>query len=126
MKNKLQVFAVMLSATFCICCAERPATFTERRVVIASKETVRIPEIQLSITNNGCGRKWVGDEERPYCELIIKHKNKTVTAGGNFSPVYIGNIRVTIDRMNPWGVMEDSVPPGGCRVVVTKLPDNSR
>lgn len=95
--------------------------FTDQRLVIANKETVRIKELDLSITNNGCGRQWESGEEKPYCELIIRRKDSTLRAGNNFKPVYIGNIEITIDRMNPWGREEDSVPPGGCRVWVRKL-----
>ena len=82
---------------------------------------MKIKELDLSITNNGCGRQWESGSEIPYCELIIKCKDSTIYAGSNFKPVYIGNIEIKLDRINPWGREEDSVPPGGCRVWVRKL-----
>lgn len=106
-------------------CSYPTKPFTDRKIIIASKETVTVPELNLSITNNGCGRKWVSDDgkpmyEKPYCGLVVKQKGLTVNGGGDFKPIYIGNVEITIDKMNPWGVTEDSVPPGGCRVIVKK------
>lgn len=99
------------------------SNFKEKRVTIPAHETVRINEIDLSIHNKGCGRKWVseGDKpsfERPYCDLEIKRGGKSITAGGDFKPVYIGNVEIVLEKINPWGREEDSVPPGGCRVWV--------
>jgi hypothetical protein len=105
-------------------CGNSEKEFTQKKLVIASKETAKVKELGLSITNNGCGREWESGGERPYCDLVIKHKDSTIRAGGDFKPVYIGNIEITIDKMNPWSRTEDSVPPGGCRVIVTRLTDN--
>ena len=112
-------------------CTYPPKKFTEKRLVIASKETVRINELDMTITNNGCGRKWIVEDgkaagERPYCELTVKTKDSTWHFGSSFDPLYIKNLKLLIDKMNPWGREEDSVPPGGCRVIVTKLDDLSR
>ena len=107
-------------------CSNPSKPFIEKKLVIASKETVKIPELDLSITNDGCGRKWVvkGDKpgyEIPYCGLLIKQKDSAIHGGSDFTPIYIGNVEITIEKMNPWGAEEDSVPPGGCRVLVRKL-----
>ena len=112
-------------------CMYPPKKFTERKLVIASKETVRINELDLTITNNGCGRKWVIEDgkaagERPYCDLLVRTKDSTWHFGNSFDPLYIKNLKLVIDKMNPWGSMEDSVPPGGCRIFVTRLDDLSR
>jgi hypothetical protein len=107
-------------------CGNSEKQFTQKKLVIARNETAKVKELGLSITNNGCGREWDDGGERPYCDLVIKHKDSTVHAGGDFKPVYIGNIEVTIDKMNPWGRIEDSVPPGGCRVVITRIIDIHR
>ncbi|MEI2738273.1 MAG: hypothetical protein V9F01_05765 [Chitinophagaceae bacterium] len=79
----------------------------------------------MAITNNGCGRQWIEEDgksgtEKPYCDLIIKYKDSIIHAGSDFKPVYIGNIEIVVDKMNPWGREEDSVPPGGCRVWVKR------
>jgi hypothetical protein len=105
-----------------------PEKFTEKRLVIASKQTVSIKELNLSITNGGCGRKWMTDNggERPYCDLTVKMKDSTWRFGDSFDPLYINNLKLVIDKMNPWGRTEDSVPPGGCRIIVTRLDDLSR
>ena len=127
MKSSIQTFAIVACFFTAAGCSSQPQKeFTEKKLVIASKETARVKELDLSITNNGCGRKWIseGDKpsfERPYCDLLIKYKDSTIYAGGDFKPVYIGSIEITLDRINPWGVAEDSVPPGGCRVWVKKL-----
>lgn len=126
MKNTPSLIAALLTASILTACGEPPPPFTEKQLVIGSKETIRIREIDLSITNNGCGRQWEGEAEKPYCELVIKYKDSTFTAGDSFKPVYVGTIRIAIDKMNPWGRVEDSVPPGGCRIIVTKLPDTAR
>lgn len=103
--------------------------FSNKKIIIGSKETVKVKELDLIITNNGCGRKWImneknkGGSEVPYCELVIKYKDSTILAGNNFDAIQIGDAEITIDRMNPWGVLEDSVPPGACRLWVKKLTD---
>ena len=102
-------------------CSSQPKEFTDKKLVIPSKQTVKIKELDLSITNNGCGRQWESGAERPYCDLVIKRNDSTLHAGGDFKPVYIGNIEITIDKINPWGKEEDSIPPGGCRVWIRKL-----
>jgi hypothetical protein len=104
-------------------CTMPVSEFTEKKLVIGSKQTVRIPELDLVITNNGCGRKWMMDNggERPYCDLVFKRKDSVLQGGGDFKPVYLGNIEITIDKINPWGMEEDSIPPGGCRVRVRKV-----
>ena len=126
MKQALSTLAISVCFFITVGCSSQPKPFTERKIIIASKETVKVPELNLSITNNGCGRKWLSEEdkpsyERPYCDLIIKQKDSTITGGGDFKPIYVGNVEITIEKMNPWGVVEDSVPPGGCRVLVRKV-----
>ena len=126
MKQTLSIFAFAACFLLIAGCSSQPKPFTEKKIVIASKETVKVPELNLSITNNGCGRKWISEDdkpsfERPYCDLLIKRKDSTISAGGDFKPVFIGNIEITLDRINPWGREEDSVPPGGCRVWIRKL-----
>ncbi len=126
MKHTLSIVVIFANFLIAIGCSNPPKPFTERKIVIARNETVKVPELNLSITNNGCGRKWIseGDKpsyERPFCGLVVKLKDSTVTGGGNFKPIYIGNVQISIEKMNPWGVAEDSVPPGGCRVLVRKV-----
>lgn len=115
-------FFAITACLFVVAGCNRPTKpFSEKKLIIATNQTVKIKELDLSITNNGCGRQWESGSERPYCELIIKHKESTINAGNSFEPVHIGNIEITIDKMNPWGRQEDSVPAGGCRLLVRKL-----
>ncbi|MEQ1676477.1 MAG: hypothetical protein ABL876_07245 [Chitinophagaceae bacterium] len=112
-------------------CGQNAPPFTEKRLVIASKETVKVPELNLTITNNGCGRQWMSEDgkpeyERAFCDIVIKLKDSSAWLGRDRNPVYIGNVKVLLDKMNPWGREEDSVPAGGCRVIVTKLTDTQR
>lgn len=117
-------------------CMYPPKKFTEKRLVIARNETVRINELDMTITNNGCGRKWIMENAkdgediegfiRLYCDLLVKTNDSTWHFGSSFDPLYIKNLKLLIDKMNPWGREEDSVPPGGCRVIVTRLDDLSR
>jgi len=130
---KSNAIFIILTVAFLasIACMYPPKKFTEKRLVIASKETVSINELDMSITNGGCGRKWISEDdkpayERPYCDLTVKIKDSTWHFGDSFDPLYIKNLKLLIDKMNPWGREEDSVPPGGCRIIVTKLEDQSR
>ena len=105
-----------------------PKKFTEKRLVIASKETVRINELDMTITNNGCERKWMTESDFPrvYCDLLVKTKDSTWHFGSSFSPLYINNLKLVIDQTNLWETKQDSIPPGGCRIIVTRLDDLSR
>jgi len=104
-----------------------PKRFSEKRIIVAAKQTVHIDEISMTIINQGCGRKWMnGGEERPYCELIVKMKDSIYHFGQSFDPLYIRNYKLEIEKMNPWGREEDSIPPGGCRIHIARLDDLSR
>ena len=108
-------------------CMHPPQRFSEKRIVIAAKQTVHVGEIGMTIINGGCGRKWMnGGEERPYCELTVKIKDSIYHFGQSFDPLYIRNYKLEIEKMNPWGREEDSVPPGGCRIHIVRLDDLSR
>jgi hypothetical protein len=112
-------------------CMSSPEKFTEKRLVIASNQTVKINELDMSLTNHGCGRKWLSEDdkpafERPFCDVVVKMKDSTWHFGDSFQPLYIKNLKLVIDKMNPWGSWKDSVPPGGCRIIVTRLDDLSR
>jgi hypothetical protein len=127
MKYSLSFILVAILLLAISACEGPPARFTEKRMVIASKETVKLAEIGLSITNNGCGREWISEKgkpayERAFCGLVVKYKDSTAQSRDGY-PIYIKDIKVLIDKMNPWGVVEDSVPPGGCRVIITRLSD---
>ena len=126
MKNDVSVFVLTVCCCILISCSYPSKPFTEKRIIIASNETIKIPELNLSISNTGCGRKWIAEGDKPafertYCGLVAKQKDSTVTGGGDFKPIYVGNVEITIEKMNPWGREEDSVPPGGCRVLVRKV-----
>jgi len=97
--------------------------FTEKRIVIGNKETIEIKEIDLSISNEGCGRKWIseGDKpsyERPFCSLQGTYKKEKFFAGEDFDTINVQDLLLKVERMNPWGREEDSIPPGGCRIWV--------
>lgn len=108
-------------------CMYLPENFTEQALVIGKNETVSIPQLRLSITNKGCGRRRMGDGiENLFCELEVKDKEQIYRFGDSFAPFYIGNIELRIDSINPGSAAGDSLPPGGCRVIVKRLPDLSR
>ena len=109
-------------------CMNPPERFTEKRLVIANKQSASIEELNLTITNNGCGRKWMTDKdgERSYCDLLVKIKDSTWHFGDSFDTLYIRNLRLLIDKINALSSEEDSIPPGGCRIIVTRLDDLSR
>lgn len=103
-----------------------PKQFTEKSILLLNKETVVIKEVDISVTNNGCGRKWISAEGQPsyekaYCDLVIKNGDSTIHAGADYKPVYFGNIEIKLEKMNPWGKEENGIPPGGCRIWVRKL-----
>lgn len=108
-------------------CTQKAGNFTERSLVVKKDETVRIRELDMSITNKGCGRKWMVNNggESPFCELEVKVSDSVYHFGNSFDSLVIKDLSLKIDKMNPWNVMEDSVPGGGCRIIVTKLPAGS-
>jgi hypothetical protein len=125
----MKPFILFITTCFFITgCMYPPERFTEKRVVIGSKQSTRINELGMTISNGGCGRKWMTNNggERPYCDLVVKWKDTTYRFGDSFEPLYINNLKLVIDKMNPWGREVDSVPAGGCRIIVTKLDDISR
>lgn len=129
--NVKWIFISVLVFMLAIGCMSQPEKFTEKTLVVASKQTVRIKELGLTITNGGCGRKWISEEgkpayERAYCDLTVKMKDSVFHFGDSFAPLYIKNLKLAIDKMNPWGREEDSIPAGGCRIIVTRLEDLSR
>src|SRR5688500_15811878 len=106
-------------------CSERES-FSEERFIIRKNQTVRVNQLDLSITNRGCGRQWIDKAagqgyERPYCDIEVRRGDKVSSAGEDFEPVYIGNLMVQVEKMNPWERLEDSIPPGGCKVLVKLL-----
>lgn len=124
MKSFILVTGILF---FAVACMYPPKRFTERTLVLGSKQSTTISELNMTITNAGCGRKWMADGgEKPYCDLTVKVKDSIYRFGQSFDPLYILNIKLVIDKMNPWGREEDSIPAGGCRITVTKLDDISR
>ena len=98
-----------------------------KKLVIARNETVRINELDMTITNYGCKGNWKeSDFPGVYCNLIVKTKDSTWHFGKSFSPLLIKNLKLVIDQTNPWEWKLDSIPPGGCRIIVTRLADLSR
>ena len=105
--------------------------FKEKTLIVEAKQTVPVSELGISIHNEGCGREWVSEEgkpamERAFCEVTVKTTDSVYHFSNTNKPLFIKNIRLDLEKMNPWGRVEDSIPPGGCRIRVTKLPDTSR
>lgn len=123
---------LMMLLSICVtilCCVQAP--FTEKRLIIASGETVRIDELKISITNKGCGRKWMSEKDKPsyevpYCELEVKYRDSLLHFSGGWGPFFAGAAEIRIDKMNPWGREEDSIPAYGCRVIINKAQDTHR
>jgi hypothetical protein len=125
---KFIVIIIAVAAGFILVsgCGNSAKEFTERKLVIANKQTVKVKELGLSITNYGCARKWESVDgkngtEKPYCELEIQYKDTIINAGSDFKPIFIGDAVIQMDKINPWGKEEDSIPPGGCRLWVKKV-----
>lgn len=126
MKTIITSIAIGTCCLIMTACMGPSKKFTEKKLVVRGNDSVRIPELDLMIVNHGCGRKWIMDDsnrsyEKPYCDLIFKVKDSVYRGGGDYEPVYIGNIKIVVDRINPWGREEDSVPGGGCRLWVSKI-----
>src|SRR5262245_3603726 len=98
---------VMMTVAFLamIACMYPPKKFTEKRLVIPDRGSVRIDELDLTITNNFCGGEWIKVEKaiegewkegykRLYCDLIVKTKDSTLHFGGSFGPLYIKNLKL--------------------------------
>lgn len=104
-------------------CTQKTTNFTAKTIVVKRDETIRIRELGMSITNKGCGRMWMTDNggEQAFCELEVKVSDSVYRFGRSYDSLVIKDVSLRIDKMNPWNNMEDSVPGGGCRIVVTKL-----
>ncbi len=111
-----------LSAASCSSTKE----FTDREIIVESKETVVIKELDLKITNKGCGRQWESKEgkepyETAYCELVYQLKDSVKYAGDSYKPVYFGDIEIKLTGMNPWSAAEKGIPGGGCRLSIKRI-----
>jgi hypothetical protein len=107
-------------------CDNRQAAFTEAVYLLKRSETISIKQLNLQISNRGCGRHWEGDPgtEKPYCDLEIRAGDSVWYGGSSFKPFIIRDLEFTVEKMNPWNKAEDSIPAGGCMLRVRKL--NSR
>jgi len=111
----------MLGVVAMTSCAERAQPFTEAKYVIRNNQTVRLSQYNLSITNKGCGRKWMSDGvEKPYCDIEIRNNDSTFYLHDRAKPLYVGNLIITLEKINPWGREEDSLPAGACQVWVRR------
>jgi len=122
-------FVIITTFLLANSCKNSATNFADRKLIIASKETVMVKELGLTLTNYGCGRQWQSEDgkngiEKPYCNLEIKYKDSIINAGKDFNPIFIGDAEIKLDKINPWGVEEDSIPPGGCRILIKKFIRN--
>ena len=95
-------------------------------VIVKRGETIKIKELDLKITNKGCGREWVSSNngessEKPVCELTYVLGDSTKYGGNSYKPVYFRDIEIKIEKMNVWNKEEDGVPAGACRLWIRKL-----
>lgn len=111
---------------FSACNQHSGSGFTEKKYILKKDETIRIPELDLQISNNGCGREWTGDSEIPFCDLELKAADTSFRFGHSFSPVYFRNLEIKVMQMNPWNREEDSIPPGGCHIWIHQFPETTR
>lgn len=118
---------LLLSAT--LACQHRSLSqdLLPGKYIIRANETVRIQGRSVQVTNKGCGRKWISNNNQPafesaYCDIVIKSDDSTINTSGDNDPYYIDDLEIMVDRMNPWGAMEDSVPAGAIRIAVQQSP----
>lgn len=124
-----RLILLIIPVTVYSACMHHPGNaFTEKSYILKREENIRIPELDLQISNNGCGRQWMVDNggEKPFCDLELKASDTVFKFGRSFQPVYYKNLEIVVTQMNPWNIAEDSIPPGGCRIWIRKLPDTSR
>jgi len=126
--NRLNHWLLLfIPVIFYSACNHHPGnSFTEKSYILKREQTIRIPELDLQISNKGCGRQWTDQSETPFCELELKAADTSFRFGHSFSSVYFRNLEIKVMKMNPWNREEDSIPPGGCLVMVHKLPDTAR
>lgn len=122
---------LFIISVFMLFSCNQPAPFDEGKYIIEKGKTITISQLRLSITNNGCGREHIVSEgqfagERPFCQLKLTYGDSSLLLGAGFKPVIFGPARIVMDKINPWGREEDSVPAGGCRVIITRLTEVSR
>lgn len=105
--------------------------FKEKTITFGANQLISIAELGLTIKNQSCGRQWISTNgepayERAFCDITVKTKDSTYHFNTALDRFFIKNIQFDIEKINPWGKEEDSVPAGGCRIKVLKLPDSSR
>lgn len=127
MNRKKGLLLLLIPLVYITACNQHQGIgFTEKTYILKREEIIRIPELDLQISNKGCGRQWTENSETPFCELELKAADTTIRFGRSFTPLYFRNLEIKVMQMNPWNREEDSIPPGGCQVWIHKLPDTSR
>jgi hypothetical protein len=122
---KLPVYTIGLLLTGCFAsCSSNSQTklIMDKKIIVEDGKTVNIKEAGVSITNNGCGREWGDFGERAYYHVRVKKGDSTYNMPERFQPLYIGELQLKVDKANVWHNMEDSVPPGACRIHIQRSP----
>ena len=123
---KFPVIYVLIFATAAslLSCSGNSQTksFMDQLIIVKSEETVQVKGAGLKITNNGCGREWGEFGERVYYRIQVRKGDSTWQMPAHSDPLYIEDLQLTVDKANPWGREEDSVPPGGCRISIRRSP----
>ena len=94
----------------------------DKKIIVEKEKTVQVKEAGLSITNEGVGREFGEFGERPFYHISVKKSDSIYRFPQQFEALYIGDLQLQMDKVNPWGAEEDSVPPGGCRIHIRRSP----
>src|SRR5689334_3406589 len=119
--NKLWVVGFLFIIWFERC--HSPVVFTEKVYFLNHDDSIYVNDLNVSIVNKGCGRQWRSGKGGPpfetvWCLIQVRHKNEPVQVLNSEGKIYSGEAEITVEKVNPGGAIEDSIPPGGCRIRV--------
>ena len=81
--NRLNHWLLLfIPVIFYSACNHHPGnSFTEKSYILKREQTIRIPELDLQISNKGCGRQWTDQSETPFCEPMEQGRRQYPTRG---------------------------------------------
>ncbi len=120
----LSILVISISVTLNSCSAQKKSMeLYNYTIILSPKQTKKVSGTDIILKLESCGRKWdTHGEEWPFCDLYIKDKNADLRLSGLAGPIYIKTFIIKIIAINPWGVEENGIPAGGCKVNITTAP----
>ena len=123
MKLPAYTIGLLLTASLISCNGKgQTKTGMDKKIIVGKEKTVQVKEAGITITNEGVGREFGESGERPFYHISVKKGDSTYRFPQKFEALYVDDLQLQMDKVNPWEREEDSVPPGGCRIHIQRSP----